>query len=93
MIDSQIAKLESEIRYLKQLLDKNGISYDYQAYLARTQATVGEIQFPDLTPEHAIQFNSYFRGRKNYMLSGAAKEAIFPSARPGRRACAQEGTA
>jgi hypothetical protein len=36
MIDSQIAKLESEIRYLKQLLDENGIPYDYQAYFERT---------------------------------------------------------
>lgn len=44
MIDSQIAKLESEIRYLKQLLDENGIPYDYQAYLERTQDPVGEIQ-------------------------------------------------
>lgn len=78
MIDSQIAKLESEIRYLKQLLDKNGISYDYQAYLARTQATVGEIQFPDLTPEHAIQFNSYFRGRKDVYVKRGRKVGYFP---------------
>lgn len=78
MIDSQIAKLESEIRYLKQLLDKNGISYDYQAYLARIQATVGEIQFPDLTPEHAIQFYSYFRGRKDVYVKRGCKGGYFP---------------
>lgn len=73
MIDSQIAKLESEIRYLKQLLDENGIPYDYQAYLEMTQDPVGEIQFPELTPELAIQFYSYFRGRKDVYVKRGRK--------------------
>ena len=65
MTGPQIAQLESEIRYLKQLLDEYGISYDYQASLERSQDQVGVIQFPELTPEHAIQFYSFFRGRKD----------------------------
>jgi superfamily II DNA or RNA helicase len=77
MIDSQIAKLESEIRYLKQLLDENGIPYDYQAYLERTQDPVGEIQFPELTPEHAIQFYSYFRGRKDVYVKRGRKGGYY----------------
>lgn len=30
--DKQIVELESEIRYLRQLLDENGIKYDYKEY-------------------------------------------------------------
>ena len=63
MSDDHIARLESEIRYLKGLLDENGISYDYEAYVEtvkREKPVV--IEFPELTAEHAIQFYSYFRG-------------------------------
>lgn len=77
MTDSQIDKLESEIRYLKQLLDENGIHYDYQAYHERTQDLVGKIQFPELTPEHAIQFYSYFRGRKDVYVKRGRKGGYY----------------
>ena len=77
MTDSQIDKLESEIRYLKQLLDENGIPYDYQAYHERTQDLVGKIQFPELTPEHAIQFYSYFRGRKDVYVKRGRKGGYY----------------
>ena len=77
MTDSQIDKLESEIRYLKQLLDENGIHYDYQAYHERTQDLVGKIQFPELTPEHAIQFYSYFRGRKDVYVKRGHKGGYY----------------
>lgn len=77
MTDSQTDKLESEIRYLKQLLDENGIPYDYQAYHERTQDLVGKIQFPELTPEHAIQFYSYFRGRKDVYVKRGRKGGYY----------------
>lgn len=60
--DKAILELESEIRYLRQLLDSNGIVYDYQAYkesLASTEE--GGIEFPELTREHAIAFYGVFR--------------------------------
>lgn len=31
--DDHIARLESEIRYLKGLLEENGIAYDYEAFV------------------------------------------------------------
>ena len=31
--DDHISRLESEIRYLKGLLDENGIPYDFEAYM------------------------------------------------------------
>ena len=33
MNDDHIARLESEIQYLKGLLDENGIPYDYEAFV------------------------------------------------------------
>lgn len=36
--DKQIVELESEIRYLRQLLDENGIKYDYKASKPPKQA-------------------------------------------------------
>ena len=36
-----ISDLESEIQYLKKLLDDNGISYDYEAHLRTLQSDVG----------------------------------------------------
>ena len=41
-----ISDLESEIQYLKKLLDENGISYDYEAHLRALQSDVGDIVFP-----------------------------------------------
>ena len=58
MNDDHIARLESEIRYLKGLLDENGITYDSEAFVeaARREEPV-EIEFPALTAEHAIQLS------------------------------------
>ena len=70
-----IRELESEIRYLRQLLDSNGIEYDYQAYkesLASTEE--GGIEFPELTREHAIAFYGMFRGRKDIFSQRSAKK-------------------
>lgn len=63
--DKQVSELESEILYLRKLLDDNGIKYDYPEYLATSQAKQPEIVFPELTTEHAIKFYSYFHGRKD----------------------------
>ena len=58
--DNHIARLESEIQYLKGLLDENGIPYDFEAFVeaARREEPV-QIEFPVLTAEHAIQFYSF----------------------------------
>ena len=76
--DNHIARLESEIQYLKGLLDENGISYDYEAYVeaARREEPV-QIEFPVLTSEHAIQFYSYFRGRKDVYVKRNAKKGYY----------------
>ena len=78
MNDDHIARLESEIRYLKGLLDENGIPYDYEAFVeaARREEPV-EIEFPVLTAEYAIQFYSYFRGRKDVYVKRNAKKGYF----------------
>ena len=76
--DNHIARLESEIRYLKGLLDENGIPYDYSAYAeAERQERSVEIEFPVLTAEHAIQFYSYFRGRKDVYVKRGAKKGFY----------------
>ena len=76
--DNHISRLESEIRYLKGLLDENGIPYDYEAYVdaAKREEPV-EIEFPALTAEHAIQFYSYFRGRKDVYVKRNAKKGYY----------------
>ena len=54
---SYIDDLEQEIRYLHELLDINCIPYDYQAYKdSLVTADDSEIEFPELTREHAIEF-------------------------------------
>lgn len=76
--DGQIAHLESEIQYLKGLLDENGIPYDYEAFAkAVKQEEPVEIEFPTLTAEHAIQFYSYFRGRKDVYVKRGAKKGYY----------------
>ena len=60
-----ISDLESEIQYLKKLLDENGISYDYEANLRTLQSDVGDVVFPELGPEHASLLYSYFKGRRD----------------------------
>jgi len=76
--DDLIARLESEIRYLKGLLDENGIPYDYEAFMeaAKREEPV-EIEFPALTAEQAIQFYSYFRGRKDVYVKRNAKKGYY----------------
>ena len=73
--ESRIYRLESEIKYLKGLLDENGISYDFEAYVESSKMEEPvQIEFPVLTAEHAIQFYSYFRGRKDVYVKRAAKK-------------------
>ena len=76
--DDHIARLESEIRYLKGLLNDNGIPYDYEAYVeAIKREEPVEIEFPVLTAEHAILFYSYFRGRKDVYVKRNAKKGYY----------------
>ena len=49
-MENYICDLESQIQYLKKLLDDNGISYDYEAHLRALQSDVGDIIFPELGP-------------------------------------------
>lgn len=76
--DNHIARLESEIRYLKGLLDENRIPYNYDAFAeaVRRERPV-EIEFPALTAEHAIQFYSYFRGRKDVYVRRGPKKGYY----------------
>ena len=54
--DNHIARLESEIRYLKGLLDKNGIPYDYEAFAEAVRREEPlEMEFPVLTAEQAME--------------------------------------
>lgn len=75
--DKQISELESEILYLRKLLDDNGIKYDYPEYLATSQAKQPEIVFPELTTEHAIKFYSYFHGRKDVYVKRSPKKGYY----------------
>lgn len=73
--EKAIRELESEIRYLRQLLDSNGIAYDYQAYKESLASTAEDgIEFPELTREHAIAFYGMFRGRKDIFSQRSAKK-------------------
>lgn len=78
MGDQAINELEQEIRYLRNLLEINGIPYDYQAYKeSQITAGEGEIDFPELTREHAIEFYGMFRGRKDVFAQRSAKKEYF----------------
>ena len=72
--DSTIPELKSEIRYLRHLLDANGIPYDYQLYKESLPAADDEIEFPELTRELAIAFYGMFRGRKDIFAQRSAKK-------------------
>ena len=76
---STIQELELEIRYLRGLLESKGIPYDFQAYKdsLTTAADEDEIEFPDLTREHAIAFYGMFRGRKDVFALRSAKKGYF----------------
>ena len=69
--------LESEIQYLKKLLDDNGISYDYEAHLRALQSDVGDIVFPELGPEHASLLYSYFKGRQDVYSLRSSKKGYY----------------
>ena len=78
MNDDHIARLELEIQYLKRLLDEYGIPYDYEAYVETDKREEPvEIEFPVLTVDHAIQFYSYFRGRKDVYVKRNAKKGYY----------------
>ena len=78
MNEDHIAQLESEIRYLKGLLDENGIPYDYQAFVETVNREVPvEIELPELSAEHAILFYSFFRGRKDVYVKRNAKKGYY----------------
>lgn len=72
-----ISDLESEIQYLKKLLDENGISYDYEAHLKALQSDVGDIVFPELGPEHASLLYSYFKGRQDVYAMRSSKKGYY----------------
>ena len=72
-----VSDLESEIQYLKKLLDDNGISYDYEAHLRALQSDVGDIVFPELGPEHASLLYSYFKGRPDVYALRASKKGYY----------------
>ena len=78
--------LMQEIRYLKGLLDANGIAYDYQAYKEsqRIAEEEDEIELPELTREHAIAFYSMFWGRKDVFAKRSAKKGYFLFGRVSR---------
>ena len=75
--DKYISDLESEIQYLKKLLDENGINYDYDAHLRALQSDVGDIVFPELGPEHANLLYSYFKGRPDVYALRSSKKGYY----------------
>lgn len=74
MDDAIIEDLQQEIRYLRHLLDANGIPYDYQLFKESLPAADDGIEFPELTREHAIAFYGMFRGRKDVFAQRSAKK-------------------
>ena len=71
----RIAELESEVRYLRGLLEEHGIPYDYGAYRESLTVTDGEeIEFPFLTAEDAQFFYSMFKGRKDVFARRSARK-------------------
>lgn len=60
MDDAAVHNLEEEIRYLRSLLDKNGIKYDFEAFLrARDEKDESSQMVPiDIAPETAKFFFS-----------------------------------
>lgn len=80
MDNMTIEDLEQEILYLRNLLEINGILYDYQAYKdSPVTADDSEIEFPELTREHAIEFYGMFRGRKDVFAQRSAKKGYLYS--------------
>ena len=75
--DKYIFDLESQLQYLKKLLDENGIIYDYEAHLRALQSDVGDIIFPELGPEHASLLYSYFKGRQDVYSLRSSKKGYY----------------
>ena len=65
MSDAGIHRFEEEIRYLRSLLEENGIEYDFEAFLrARREGGEPSQMVPiDITPETAKFFFSSMRHR------------------------------
>lgn len=65
MDDAAVHDLKEEILYLRSLLDKNGIKYDFEAFLrARKEDGESSQMVPiDIAPETAKFFFSMFHGR------------------------------
>ena len=74
---ARIRELEAEIRYLKQLLDQNGIAYNFEGIPASSDKGEGGIIFPELTREHAIAFYSMFRGRKDVFAQRSSQKGYY----------------
>jgi len=78
MDNATIDELEREVLYLRNLLEINGIHYDYQAYKESLDTSEeSEIDSPELTREHAIKFYGMFRGRKDVFAQRSAKKGYF----------------
>lgn len=75
--DDHIARLESEIRYLKGLLDENGIAYDYEAFVevSKREEPV-EIDFLSLSMEKSKMLHQDFR-KNAKIVDFSRKSCIF----------------
>lgn len=64
-MNGAVHNLEEEIRYLRSLLDANGIKYDFEAFLRAKEEEEGSPKMVpiDITPETAKYFFSMFHGR------------------------------
>lgn len=65
MDDAVVHDLKEEILYLRSLLDKNGIEYDFEAFqrAGRGEDESSQMVPIDITPETAKFFFSLFHGR------------------------------
>ncbi len=65
-LSMRIQALESEVAYLKSILDSYGIKYDSGIVCkAADQSSSVEILFPEITEDHARLLYSYFKGRRD----------------------------
>ncbi|MGM9747733.1 MAG: hypothetical protein ACI3ZN_02950 [Candidatus Cryptobacteroides sp.] len=66
---------------MKALLDKNGIPYDYEAYLKEDMSaapTTEELKPLDISPETAKYFFSMFHGRVDVYARRSKDKGYFP---------------
>ncbi len=65
-LSMRIQALESEVAYLKSILDSHGIKYDNgMVCKAEDRSSSAEIVFPEITEDHARLLYSYFKGRRD----------------------------